>query len=251
MHMPDPAIPESITGISSMATRLVLGDLSDAYRERSGQPVAITAVGGVDAIRRIEAGETFDFAVLAADAIDRLGRAGYLDPSSRVDVVRSGIAVAVAAGARRFDIADEVALKDAVLDARSIGYSTGPSGTYLLRLFERWGIAERIRSHLVQAPPGVAVGTLIARGDVELGFQQSSELMHVAGIDVLGPLPPAIQSFTVFVAATCLASTRPDVAREVLAFLASPAADAAKRRHGLAPAHAAEPRGASAVRGAH
>jgi molybdate transport system substrate-binding protein len=238
--MPDPAVREPITGISSMATRLVLAELSDAYRERSGQPVAITAVGGVDAIRRIEAGATFDFAVLAADAIDRLGRAGYLDPSSRVDVVRSGIAVAVAAGARRFDIADDLAVRDAVLNARSIGYSTGPSGTYLLRLFERWGIAERIRSHLVQAPPGVGVGTLIARGDVELGFQQLSELMDVAGVDVLGPLPPAIQSFTVFVAATCRASKRPDAAREVLAFLASPAADAAKRRHGLAPAHAAE-----------
>jgi molybdate transport system substrate-binding protein len=247
--MPEPALREPITGISSMATRAVLHELAAAYQERSGQSVAITSTGGVDAIRRIEAGETFDFAVLAADVIDRLARAGHLDPSSRVDIARSGVVAAVAAGARRFDIGDEVAVRDAVLNARSIGYSTGPSGTHLLRLFERWGIGERVGPRLVQAPPGVAVGTLVASGDVELGFQQLSELMHMPGIDVLGPLPTAIQSITVFAAATCVASTRPNAARDVLASFASPAADAAKRRHGLAPAHAAETRDAIAARG--
>ena len=240
--MPGPQLREPIIGISSMATRLVLGELADAYGAQYRQPVAIVAVGGVDAIRRIEAGEAFDFAVLAADAIDRLGRAGYVDASSRVDIARSPIAVAVAAGARRFDIGDECAVRDAVLDARSIGYSTGPSGAHLLQLFERWGIADHIRPRLVQAPTGVAVGTLIARGDVELGFQQLSELMHVAGIEVLGPLPPAIQAITVFAGATCVASTRPGVARDVLAFFASPAAEAARKRHGLEPARAAETR---------
>ncbi|MGE5171607.1 MAG: substrate-binding domain-containing protein [Rudaea sp.] len=231
--MPEPALREPINGISSMATRLVLAELADAYRERSGQPVAITSVGGVDAIRRIEAGETFDFAVLAADAIDRLGRAGRLDLSSRVDIARSDIAVAIAAGARSFGIGDEAAVKDAVSNARSIGYSTGPSGAHLLGLCERWGIAEHVAPRLVQARPGVAVGTLVARGDVELGFQQLSELLHVPGIDVLGPLPSAIQSVTVFAGATCTASTHPGAARDVLAYFASPAADAAKRRHGL------------------
>ena len=246
--MAGPELREPIIGISSMATRLVLGELADAYGAQYWQPVAIVAVGGVDAIRRIEAGEAFDFAVLAADAIDRLGRGGHLDASSRIDIVRSGIAVAVASGGRRFDIGGESAVKEAVLNARSVGYSTGPSGAYVLQLFERWGIAERIRSRLVQAPPGVAVGTLIANGGVELGFQQSSELMHVAAIEVLGPLPPAIQAITVFAGATCGASTRPGIAREVLAFFASPAADAAKQRHGLAPAPAATRRDARAAR---
>jgi molybdate transport system substrate-binding protein len=236
MAMTGPGRREPIIGISSMATRLVLGELADAYGTQCGQPVAIVAVGGVDAIRRIEAGEAFDFAVLAADGVDRLGGAGYLDASSRVDIARSGIAVAVASGGRRFDIGDESAVKEAVLDARSVGYSTGPSGAYLLQLFERWGIADRIGPRLVQAPPGVAVGSLIANGDVELGFQQLSELMHVAAIEVLGPLPPAIQAITVFAGATCVASTRPGIARDVLAHFASAAADAVKRRHGLVPA---------------
>jgi molybdate transport system substrate-binding protein len=246
--MTGPERREPVIGISSMATRLVLGELADAYGTQCGQPVAVVAVGGVDAIRRIEAGEAFDFAVLAANAIDRLERAGHLDASSRVDIARSGIAVAVASGGRRFDIGDESAVKEAVLAARSVGYSTGPSGAYLLRLFERWGIADALGPRLVQAPPGVAVGTLIANGDVELGFQQLSELMHVAAIEVLGPLPPAIQAITVFAGATCGASTRPGIARDVLAFFASPAADAVMRRHGLAPAHAAEAPEALAAR---
>jgi molybdate transport system substrate-binding protein len=248
--MPDSALREPIAGISSMATRLVLGELADAYRRQSGQRVTIVSVGGVDAIRRIEAGETLDFAVLAAHAIDRLGRAGHLDSSSRVDIARSGIAVAVAAGAQRVDIGDEDAVRNAVSNARSIGYSTGPSGVHMLRLFERWGIAEQVGPRLVQAPPGVAVGSLVASGTVALGFQQSSELMHLPGIDVLGPLPPAIQAVTVFAAATCTASRRQDIARGVLAFLASPVADVAKRRHGLTPAHEAEERKPLAARSA-
>jgi molybdate transport system substrate-binding protein len=120
--------------------------------------------------------------------------------------------------------------------ARSLGYSTGPSGVALAKLFERWGIAEELKSRIVQAPPGVPVGTLVARGEVELGFQQLSELMNLPGIDVLGPLPPAIQIITTFSGGTASASTQPDAARALLTFMASPAAAEVKRQNGMEPA---------------
>ena len=223
---------EPIAGISSMATRHVLLELAAAY----GHRVTIDAVGGVDAIRRVQAGEVLDFVVLAADAIDKLAGSGHVDAASRIDLARSGIAVAVKAGAPRPDIGDESALRQAVLSARSIGYSTGPSGVHLTRLFERWGIAETIAARSVQAPPGVPVGTLIARGEVELGFQQLSELMHLSGIEVVGMLPQEIQLVTVFSAAVCTASTHEKDATALLSFLASSEAEAAKRRHGMEPA---------------
>ena len=226
---------EPITGISSMAMRHVLAELDDEYRRRSGQAVAVVSVGGVDAMRRVQAGEAFDFVVLAADAIEQLAGAGRVAPGSRIDLARSGVAVAVASGAPRPDIGSEAALRGAVLAARNIGYSTGPSGTQLARLFERWGIAETIAPRLVQAPPGVPVATLVARGDVELGFQQLSELMNVPGVDVVGMLPPEIQTITVFSAAVCTASKRTDAVTALLRFLASPEADAMKRGHGMEP----------------
>jgi molybdate transport system substrate-binding protein len=225
-----------ITGISSMATRQVLAELADAYRLRSGQRVAIESVGGVDAARRVEAGEAFDFVVLADNAIEALGTAGCVDPASRIQLATSGVAIAVKRGARHPDVGSEAALRDAALAARSIGYSTGPSGKHLAQLFERWGIAETIASRLVQASPGVPVAELVAGGAAELGFQQLSELIGAAGIEVIGPLPAEIQALTVFSAAVCTASTRPTSAKALLSFLASTEADATKRRHGMEPA---------------
>ena len=227
-----------ITGISSMAMRHVLAELADAYEQRSQQRVVIVSVGGVDAARRVKDGESFDFVVLAAEAIEQLASAGRVDPGSRAELARSGVAIAVASGAQRPDVGSEAALRDAVLRARSIGYSTGPSGAHLVRLFERWGIADAIAPRVIQAPPGVPVGTLVARGDVELGFQQLSELMHLPGIDVIGLLPPEIQVATVFSAAVCTASSRGAATHALLAFLGSPEADAAKRHHGMEPARA-------------
>ena len=229
-------INDVIAGISSMAMRPVLTELAEAYEQRSRQRVTIVSVGGIEAVRRVQEGEAFDFVVLAGDAIDQLGSNGRIDPGSRTDLARSGVAIAVAAGARRPDVGSEAAVRDAVLRARSIGYSTGPSGAHLIRLFERWGIADAIASRIVQAPPGVPVGTLVASGAVELGFQQLSELMHLPGIDVIGPLPAEIQVVTIFSAAVCTASSRGADTRALLAFLASAEADAAKRRHGMEPA---------------
>jgi molybdate transport system substrate-binding protein len=225
----------SITAISSMATRQVLDALASTFEAQTGQRIAIESVGGVAALKRIEEGEAFDIVVLASDAIDRLAAAARIDATSRVRIARSGVAIAVASGSPRPSIDDEAAVREAMLAARSIGYSTGPSGVYLMRLFERWGIAERIASRIVQAPPGVAVGALIARGEVELGFQQMSEMTGLEGIDVLGMLPPAIQTLTVFEGAICANANAPQLARAFLAFLGSSNADSAKVRHGMEP----------------
>lgn len=226
----------AIKGISSMATRQVLADLVAAYQQQSDVVVTIESVGGVDAARRVQAGESFDFVVLASDAIDKLITSGHIDAHSKTDLVHSGVAVAVRAGAAHPDISTEDALRQAVQSAHSLSYSTGPSGVALARLFERWGITDEIKSRIVQAPPGVPVGALVARGDVELGFQQLSELIHIEGIDLLGPLPAAVQITTTFTAGLCPGSSQAAAARGLLDFMASPAAAEAKQRQGMEPA---------------
>jgi molybdate transport system substrate-binding protein len=225
-----------IKGISSMATKLVLADLAQAYQQRSHQRVAIESVGGVDAAKRVQVGEAFDVVFLAADAIDKLIVSGQVLPGSRVDLVRSGVAVAVRAGAMQPDISSDDAVRKAVLRARNISYSTGPSGVALAKLFERWGIADQIKDRIVTAPPGVPVGSLVAKGEVELGFQQLSELMNLEGITVLGPLPSTIQIITTFSAGVCSASKQPEAVRAMLAAMNSPEAADVKRRHGMDPA---------------
>ena len=225
-----------IKGISSMATRLLLAELAEGFTQRSGVYVAIESVGGVDAAKRVQGGEAFDVVILASDAIDKLIASGHLLAGSKVDLVHSGVAVAVRAGAPHLDISSEDAVRAAVLASPTLSYSTGPSGVALARLFERWGIADEIKSRIVQAPPGVPVGSLVARGDVALGFQQLSELLNVEGINVLGPLPPAIQITTTFSAGVCASSTQADAVRVMLNDMNAPQAAASKRRQGMEPA---------------
>jgi molybdate transport system substrate-binding protein len=219
-----------------MATRQVLADLIEVFEQRTGTAVSMESMGGLDVARRVTAGEPFDVVVLASDAIDKLIASGHIVAGSRVDLVHSGVAVAVQAGATQPDIGSADAVRRAILAARNISYSTGPSGVALAKLFVQWGIAEQIKDRIVQAPVGVPVGTLVARGEVELGFQQLSELIHVEGIAVLGPLPPEIQITTTFSAGVCAASSQADTVRAMLAFMASPEADAAKQRQGMVPA---------------
>jgi molybdate transport system substrate-binding protein len=225
-----------LQGISSMATRQVLAELAAGFERETGVAIAIESVGGVDAAKRVQAGEAFDAVFLASDAIDKLAASGSVVAGSKVDLVRSDVAIAVRAGSAAPDISTEDLLRDAVLAAPTIGYSTGPSGTALLQLFERWGITPRIQDRLVQAKAGVPVGALVARGEVALGFQQLSELMHLEGITVLGAMPSGAQITTIFSGAVCAASMQGESVRRLLAYMASPVTEEAKRRNGMAPA---------------
>lgn len=218
-----------------MATRALLAELTEAYTAASGQPVQIESVGGVDAARRVAGGEHFDIVVLASDAIDRLIAAGHLAPG-RVDLVRSAVAMAVPAGAPVPRIDNEADLRAAVQAAATIGYSTGPSGVALQALFARWGLADELARRTVQAPPGVPVASLVAQGQVALGFQQLSEMMTVPGITLIGTLPADAAIVTTF-----SAGLPPDAQARVrtqalLDFMNTEAAAAVKRRHGMDPA---------------
>ena len=227
----------ALKGISSMATRQVLADLAAAWQEQGGEPVQIESVGGVDAAQRVQSGEeAFDVVFLASNAIDKLQAAGRVVAGSKVDLVLSSTAVAVPADAAQPDIGSEEAVRAAVLAAPSIGYSTGPSGVALQKLFERWGIADQIQSRIVQARPGVPVGSMIASGEVALGFQPLSERIHVEGIRIVGGLPAALAIGTVFAAGLVAGSAHADAVQRLLAFMASPEAAAAKRRQGMEPA---------------
>ncbi|NIE82907.1 MULTISPECIES: substrate-binding domain-containing protein [unclassified Burkholderia] len=222
--------------ISSMATRQLLARLAEDYRAATGQAVTIESVGGVDAARRVADGEAFDLVVLADAALAKLAAGGHLDGAGRVAIARSEVAVAVREDAPHPAIDSGAAVREAVLRARSIGYSTGPSGTHLEALFAQWGIAETIASRIVRARPGVPVAALIAAGEVELGFQQRSELLDQPGIAIVGALPDEVQAVTVFAGAVGSLCTRREAAAAFLAFLASPQAAAAKLACGMSPA---------------
>lgn len=230
-----------LAGLSSMATRAILAELAHEYEGATGRQVSFLSVGGVDAARRVREGEGFDVVVLARDSIDALVGAGHLAGDSVTDLARSGVAVAVPAGAPRPDVATEASLRAAVLEARSIGYSTGPSGVALAKLFDAWGLGEVLKARTVVALPGVPVAELVARAEVALGFQQLSEMMNVDGIDVVGRLPPSLDIVTTFSGAVSVRCRRPAQANELLRFLASPAADEAKRRRGMEPPHTRAP----------
>ncbi|MGY2046743.1 substrate-binding domain-containing protein [Methylobacterium sp. JK268] len=224
---------DPITGLSSMATRQVLADLAASYERRTGQGVAIRSMGGVDAARLVRSGAGADVIVLASAVMEQLEAEGFLVAGSRVAFARSGIAAAAPSGRPRIAIDDEAAVRAAVLGAERIATSTGPSGDHLGRLWQRWGIADAIAGRVVQAPPGVSVGSLLARGEADLGFQQLSELRDVPGIAVLGMLPREIQAVTVFSAGLGAASPDPARARALIAYLTSAEARPAKERCGL------------------
>jgi molybdate transport system substrate-binding protein len=223
----------TITGISSMATRQLLADLSRSFELAAQWTVEIESMGGVDAARIVRDGKAIDVVVLASNVMEQLENEGWIVPGTRSDVARSGVAIAVRSGAPHPAIASEEDVKQAVLAAGKISYSTGPSGDHLKRLFARWNIAEAIADRTVEAKPGVPVGQLVARGDADLGFQQLSEFLDVDGIDIVGPLPADIQTITVFTAGVGTRSAHPDGARAYVAHLVSPQTQAAKQKLGM------------------
>jgi molybdate transport system substrate-binding protein len=149
---------------------------------------------------------------------------GKIVGTTRVDLVRSGIAIAVPQGAPKPDISTTDAVKRALLAAKGIGYSSGPSGVFLEGLFKRWGIWDQVAAKIKQTPPGTPVGSILARGDVDIGFQQVSELLLYPGIQYVGPVPKEMDTVSVFHGGVHTGATHPDAARELIRFIGSPAA---------------------------
>jgi molybdate transport system substrate-binding protein len=176
-----------------------------------------------------------DVLILAGPALDELIKQGKVIASSRVDLVRSSIGMAVRAGALKPDISSVDALKRTLLQAKSIAYSASASGVYIsTELYQRLGIANQVmgKSKRIESE---RVGTVVARGDAEIGFQQISELLPIPGIDYVGPLPPEVQRVTVFAAGIAVGTKEPDAARALIEFLASPAAIPVITKSGLEP----------------
>jgi molybdate transport system substrate-binding protein len=219
-----------------MATRQLLAELARQYQQTHNQTVEIESVGGVDATRRVVDGEPFDVVFLADKAIDKLIDQSVVVPGSRVDIALSSVAVAVKQGGERPPVDTVPALQDALRNAMGVGYSTGPSGVAVHALLEQWGLVAELGDRLKQAAPGVPVGQLIAQGDVSIGFQQRSELMHLPGIEIIGSMPAEASIDTVFSGGVCTSCTNPDAARALLMFLASDAAQSALQNNGMSAA---------------
>ena len=208
-------------------------ELVPGFERATGHKVENLWVPSVQMMSRLKGGEIVDLVILSAASLDELIKAGIV--ASRFDLAKSGVGVAVKAGAPRPDISSGEAVKRAVLAAKSIVYSTGPSGIYLTGLFQRMGIAETIKSQVKQVQ-GEPAGAAVARGEAEIGFQQMSELLPVSGIDIVGPLPADIQQITVFSAGLHAAAKQPDAARALVNFLKAPAAAPIIRKKGMEPA---------------
>ena len=205
------------------------------FERATGHHVVTTWATTADIVSRVKDGEATDLAVMSGNAIDELIAAGKFAKGSRVNVASSWVAMAVKKGAPKPDIRSAEAFKHAMLAAKSIAYSYGPSGVYLIRLFQRMGIASQLAIKVKQIK-GEPIGASVARGDIEIGFQQMSELMPVSGIDIVGGLPKDIEEITFFATGRHADSKVAGPADALTAFFRAPAAHDLIRAKGMDPA---------------
>lgn len=224
--------------ISSMATRHVLADMAAAAAATGLARVDIESVGGVDAAERVAAGEPFDLVFLASGALARLTDDGHVDAATIAPLVLSQVAIAAPSGVSEPAVKPEgvafgsaEGVRDALRAAKRIGYSTGPSGTALVKMIDDWGLTSELGDRLVQAKPGIPVARSLAEGDVDLGFQQLSELVGQPGVRILGVMPGDCAIDTVFAGAVATASVDQRRAAAVLGFFASPQVAPIKSQH--------------------
>jgi molybdate transport system substrate-binding protein len=221
--------------LASAAIREAYLELIPEFEKTTGNKVIAQWAGTPDIQKRIAGGEAADVVILGSSGADELIRQGKLVAGSRANFVKSGIGVAVRDGAPRPDISSADAVKAAVLAAKSVAYSAGASGAYIVTLFQRMGIADEVKAKTATVKPGEPVGVVIARGDAELGFQQVSELVPVPGIQYVGPLPAEIQNITVFSGGVHSGAAEADAAAALVKFLTAPAAIPIITKHNLEP----------------
>jgi molybdate transport system substrate-binding protein len=221
--------------LSTQAAEQAYRELVPQFEAASGHKVSTIFTGTLDVQKRIGAGEMYDLIIMAGPAIDDFIKAGKVVPGTRVDLVKSGVGVAVPAGAPKPDISTTAALKQTLVAAKSIGYSTGPSGVYMLGLFQRLGVADIVKPKLKQTPTGVFVGAIVANHEAEIGFQQVSEFVHFPGVDYVGPLPAEVQEVTVFSAGIQVGAKEAEAAKAWVKFLTAPTAAPVYRKMGLEP----------------
>ena len=222
--------------LCSNGVKAVMLELIPEFERTSGKKLAITWASTAMLLDQIGQGASGDLTILTAEAIDGLIAQGKVVAGSRVDLARSAIGIAVRKGARKPDIGSTQALREALLAAKSISYSrTGISGIYFPTVLERLGIADEMKGKIVIPDTGVMVGDVVVKGDAELGIQQISELLPVAGIEIVGPLPPELQKMTVFSAGLFAGSQEAEAAGALLRALAAPAARPLYRAKGMEP----------------
>jgi molybdate transport system substrate-binding protein len=222
--------------LSTQATEQSYRELVPQFEKATGHKVTTIFTGTLDADKRVLAGEQHDLLIMSQSSIDQHVKGGKVVAGSRVDLARSGVAVGVKAGAPKPDISTVDALKRTILNAKSIGYSTGPSGNYIIALFERLGVADQVKPKLKQTATGVFVGSIIASGEVEIGFQQVSELSQYEGVDYVGPLPAEVQNYTTFSSGVLSNAKQGEAARALVRYITSPQAGAVYRKRGMEPA---------------
>lgn len=221
--------------ISTQATEEAYKELVAQFEKTTGHKVTTFYSGTLNVQKRLADGEPYDLIIMAGPAIDDQIKLGKAVAGSRVDFAQSGTGMAVKKGAPKPDISSVDAFRKTLLATKSIGYSTGPSGLYMINVFEKMGIADQVKGKLKQTPSGVFVGTLIATGESEIGFQQISELVHFDGIDYVGPLPGDLQRMTMFSTGLHADSKQADAAKALVKFITAPAAASVIRKHGLEP----------------
>jgi molybdate transport system substrate-binding protein len=223
--------------LASNGVKSALEELGPAFERASRHKLAIRFGLGADLKRRIEAGEAFDLAMLAAAALEGLAKQGKVDAGSRAWIARSGSGLAIRKGAARPDIGTVDALKRTLLSAKSICWAKeGVSGAYFAGLVERLGIAGEIKPKATLASSGDEVGRLVAEGKCELGVILVNEIMAAPGVELAGPFPREVQSYTEFQAAVASGSGNAAAARELVAFLKQPSSGAVFRAKGQEPA---------------
>jgi molybdate transport system substrate-binding protein len=233
--LPGMAQAAEIKLLASTAIKDAYLELLPQFEQATGHKVTAEWSSTPDIQKRIAAGESADLVILGSSGTEELIKQGKLNPSSRTNFAKSGIGVAVRAGMPKPDISSADAVKKSVLAAKSVAYSAGASGIYLVRMFEKLGISDQVKSKTATVKPGEPVGEVVARGEAEIGFQQVSELIHVKGIEYLGPLPAEIQNITVFSGGIHSATKEADAATALVQFLTALPATPILKKHGLEP----------------